>query len=960
VTAPARRTASSRDELLLQLPSLKRKAAQARFLARHPDLFKPDAVSWITESVREQAKIETGRAVTLAEFAVAIARKLRDRTVDAQSLRAMGNALYMSGQNRSAVEYHQRACKVFAKLGNRTQVARTLSASIQPLILTGQYSRAFRAAEKARKIFAAEGNEWRLARVELNAGNILHRQDRFAEALEYYRRACRYFSSDPQKDPEALAVALHNVAMCLVGLNKFPQALATHEEARRFAMKHGMQVLVGQADYNIASLHYSRGEHTRAIEMLRSTSETCRRANDQYHVALCHLDLSEIYLEVNQCKEAEDMARQAAADFKRLEMGYEAGKALANLALAMEQQGRAQSALALFDRARKIFVNERNYIWASRIDLHRAIIFIEQGQYSEGQRLCLAALKVFRKSKLPHNLILCRLLLADLYLRIGKLVLASRHCRVTLKHLRTLELPALSCQAHHLMGRIHAAAARSDEAHDSYQQARQLLESLRSGLNREELKISFMKSKLEIYEGLVELCLQRPPGQQRLEEAFEHIEQSKSRSLRDLMFKSGSEFHLPSNLDPALRRKVEDLRAEINWFSRSYEAEQLRASKHSWERLKQIQAEIRKREGELHRVVREMPFSMAESAGLLSPKAATVEEIRSRLGPDCVLLEYFQIRGQLVVVLLSHNSLEIVPVAAASQVSDLIARLQFQFSKFRMGPDYIREFSKSLMETTQRHLKQLYDALIDPLRKRLTGNHLLIVPHGMLHSLPFQALFDGQQYLIDSFSISYAPSATIFSLCHTRPTNTAGTALVLGIPDAAAPFVVDEAKAVASTIPAAEMLLGEAATTVLREKGEHSRFIHIATHGYFRQDDPMFSGIRLGDGILSLYDLYQLKLPAELITLSGCATGLSVVADGDELLGLVRGLIYAGAQSALLTLWDVQDRSTAEFMTAFYRHLSNGENKAVALRQAALELRETYPHPYYWAPFVLLGKVTSK
>ncbi len=117
----------------------------------------------------------------------------------------------------------------------------------------------------------------------------------------------------------------------------------------------------------------------------------------------------------------------------------------------------------------------------------------------------------------------------------------------------------------------------------------------------------------------------------------------------------------------------------------------------------------------------------------------------------------------------------------------------------------------------------------------------------------------------------------------------------------------------------------------------------------------MFSGVRLGDGVLSLYDLYQMKLPAELITLSGCATGLSVVTDGDELLGLLRGLIYAGATSAMLTLWDVQDRSTAEFMALFYGHLSRGEERATALRQAALKVREIHRHPYYWAPFVLLG-----
>lgn len=957
MTTTIRSVDTLRAELLGELPQLKSRAAQVRFLTQHPELLKAEVVSWLADSVREQARIDTGRAVILAKFAITIAHKLGSHAAVGQSLRAMGNALHVSGKNRSAVRYHEMARKIFVKLRSSTELARTLNASIQPLILTGQYDRAFSAVEQARQVFAAEGNQWRLARVELNAGNIFHRQDRFAEALERYQRARHYFLINPEQDPEALAVALHNVAMCLVGLNDFPQALATYEEARRFAVEHGMQVLVGQADYNIASLHYFRGEHSRAIEMLRSTLETCRRANDQYHVALCHLDLSEIYLELNQAKQAAEMAQEAAIDFERMGASYEAGKSLANLAVAMWQESKATSALELFAKARKMFVDNENRIWPSRIDLYRAIISVEQGRYPEARRLCLAALKVFRASKVPHNLILCRLLLAHLYLRMGKPALAYQHCSAALEHLRTLVLPVLICQAHHLMGQIHIAAGNRAEAYNCYQEARETLEALRSGLNREELRISFMKNRLEIYEELVELCLERSPGQRGLEEAFENIEQSKSRSLRDLMLKSGSEFLLTSNLDPDLLRKLRELRAEINWYSHRYEAEQIRGAKASPGHLARIQAEIRKRESDLLRVAREMPFSAAESAGLVSPKAATVEEIRSNLSRDSTLLEYFQIRGRFVAVLLRHDLLEIVPVAEVSRVNDVLARLQFQLSKFRLASEYTSAFGNSLLETTRRHLKELYDLLVGPVKKWLTGNHLLVVPHGILHSLPFHALFDGQRYLIDAFSVSYAPSATIFGLCQARSSNLSGSALVLGVPDAAAPFVLDEAHAVSAAIPAAELFLGERATAgVLEEKGQQSRFIHIATHGYFRQDDPMFSGIRLGDGILSLYDLYQLRLPAELITLSGCATGLSVVADGDELLGLVRGLIYAGAQSALLTLWDVHDHSTAQFMSAFYGHLASCADKAAALRQAALDLREVHPHPYYWAPFVLLGK----
>jgi CHAT domain-containing protein len=199
---------------------------------------------------------------------------------------------------------------------------------------------------------------------------------------------------------------------------------------------------------------------------------------------------------------------------------------------------------------------------------------------------------------------------------------------------------------------------------------------------------------------------------------------------------------------------------------------------------------------------------------------------------------------------------------------------------------------------TQTHLSDLYRELIAPLRSRLDAAHLVFVPHSLLHYVPFHALHDGQRHLIDSFSISYAPSATIYALCQRRPPAAGESSLVLGVPDAQTPFILDEARAVAARLPGSELFVGaEATTQVLREKGAGSRFLHIAAHGFFRPDNPMFSGIRLGDSYLTLYDLYNLKLPAEMITLSACVTGLNVIAAGDELLGLARGLFRAGAAS---------------------------------------------------------------
>ena len=118
----------------------------------------------------------------------------------------------------------------------------------------------------------------------------------------------------------------------------------------------------------------------------------------------------------------------------------------------------------------------------------------------------------------------------------------------------------------------------------------------------------------------------------------------------------------------------------------------------------------------------------------------------------------------------------------------------------------------------------------------------------------------------------------------------------------------------------------------------------------------MFSSLRLGDTWLNLFDIFNLHLGAELITLSACETGMSAVSEGDELLGLARGFLYAGTPSLVVSLWTVNDRSTAQLMRRFYEGLREGLGKAHALRQAILDLKKDFPHPYYWAPFILLGK----
>lgn len=944
------------EALLGEIAFLNDDAARNEFFARHAEIRGDDAIQLLNEASREKLRIDPHQALALAEAAVFLGNGVGSPDAQARSLRAKANALYNIGENSMSLEFHERALQVFRETGNREEQGRTYNASIQPNILLGRYDRAMEAAEAARELFRTLGDSRRLGHVEINVGNLYHRQDRFEDALACYDRA--YEMLAPLRDTEGLAVTLYNMAVSLITLNDFPRALASYQRAREMFVKYGMTLLVTQSDYNIAYLYYLRGEYARAIQMLRATRVDSEKNGDAHVHALCFLDLSEIYLELNMSGEAREIAHEGYLRFQKLGMGYEEAKCLANEAMAASQLGKALGSLDLFAKAREIFIREKNLVWPSLVDLYQAVVLFDEGRLFEARRFCQRAAVFFETSVLHGKAAFCHLLLARIAVRTGELAVARTECTRALERVARVESPSLHYQAHFLLGQIQQASHDPSAAYESYQEARKELETLRSSLRGEEIKISFMKNRLEVYERLVALCLDDPARTGFSEEAFGYMELAKSRSLAELLLHPSAALAAPDQGQSGLVRRIREMREELNWYYRRIEKEQLSSEANSPERIESLQKEAVARESRLVRVLREvqsaeMPAGAAESDGLPS-----LESIRETLPSHAAVIEYFAVNDQFVAAILTRQRVKIVPLTPVARATNLAGLLRFQLAKFALGADYVRTFQDALLRATRSHLEELYRELVAPLLEHVEAAHLIFVPHGVLHSVPLHALFDGEKYLMDRFTISYAPSAGVYALCHRRESHAKRGALVLGVPDARAPLIENEVRDVASALQDSKLVIGaEPAGEAVRAEAANYRLLHIATHGTFRQDSPMFSGIRLGSAYLNLYDLYQLKFDAELVTLSGCATGLNVVSAGDELLGLARGLLYAGAQSLFLTLWDVHDRSTSEFMTSFYRRLAKDPDRATAWQSAARELREKYPHPYHWAPFFLIGKV---
>jgi CHAT domain-containing protein len=240
-------------------------------------------------------------------------------------------------------------------------------------------------------------------------------------------------------------------------------------------------------------------------------------------------------------------------------------------------------------------------------------------------------------------------------------------------------------------------------------------------------------------------------------------------------------------------------------------------------------------------------------------------------------------------------------------------------------------------------------------RDLVSTRRVIIVPHGELNGVPFHALESGGRPLLLDHEVVQAPSASIHVHCRSARGRRSRSALLLGVPDETAPHIRDEIEDLARAVPNSRRFIGKTATeATLRRYGRHARLIHVAAHARFRHDDPMESGVLLADGWLTIPRIAELRLKPELLVLAGCATGRVSVTEGGELFGLIRGFLQAGASGLVTTLWPVPDTETQRFMKRFYAALEHG-GPAAALRSAALSIREEQPHPFHWAPFVMMG-----
>jgi CHAT domain-containing protein len=399
------------------------------------------------------------------------------------------------------------------------------------------------------------------------------------------------------------------------------------------------------------------------------------------------------------------------------------------------------------------------------------------------------------------------------------------------------------------------------------------------------------------------------------------------------------------------------LREELNWFYNQVNLPDSDIYSRGPEMMMDFYNEVRQREAAVSEITLQLRQRNLDALFQAGPFELT--RLMKELGAETALVEYFSLDGKLLAFVATEEGIEIVHLSASEQDVEIALRqFHFQLGALRHGAKALQDHLPALVARARHHLGWLYDLLMRPIEGRLGARRLVVVPNRVLHYIPFHALHDGSSYMIERREVCCVPSAAILLHCLVAPRRPLARATLLGISDERNPRAREEVLALAPVFPEGTTLLDDRASrAALSEHSAAAHVLHLACHGNFRLDNPLFSSLQLADGWLTVRDVYRLNLSCcELVTLSACETGVNALAPGDEWIGLARGFFSAGAPSLLVSQWIVDDEATASLMIDFYSHLRAGHGPAAALRYAQCQLLKDKPHPYFWAPFVILGR----
>jgi CHAT domain-containing protein/tetratricopeptide (TPR) repeat protein len=886
----------------------------------------------------------------------------------ALGLLARANALsIVLGEYRQAAELYEKAISIYAEQGCLVEQAQAQIGYVFTLGVLGRHAQAHASYEWASEVLRGNTAWFQLARLHVNMAIIHARLGEDSQALALFNEAREaYRQMGIEGEPHWLRIEL-NRAVVLRNLGRFDEAIQASHMAMEKHLELGQAVAAARAEQALAITYFVLGRYNESLAMLDHVREVLVQDGRQRHAMLVELFTSDCLLQLRRFPEVLDKCQRVRQLFGDRGTSYEVGQAILNEASAYIGLGQHQQALQSLEEARRLFEGEGNPVATADADLKIAQVAILEGQAEKGLSLALHCAEIYHKHDLPVWQARALLIAGRGALVLEQWQPAQAYAEEALALAEARRLPDIAFPARHLTGQLAVQAGDLEAGLAAFEQAIQDIESL-CGRMMVEFRASFVEDKERINEDAVDLSLRL--GQPL--HALELAERAKSRALLEMLaHRLDLSISVRNPADKPIVEELQDLRAQRDRLYRrmqSGEGYGQRGDSETFLDTRDSQGQrILALESKITELWHRLLIRNADYAREANLWQVRSEQIQPFIEPGTLLLEYYCIRGQFIAFLatgerVSARRLEI----SITQVQQLLQLLWLNLHSVPRSPaGRIENLRKNALGI----LARLYEGLLAPFESEIRqAGRLIIVPHNALHYIPFQALYDGEAYLCERQEISYLPGANVLRYCQPAalpatsetPASNCNLMAVGHSFHGRLPFTVQEAKTIAGMWNGEALLEEQATIGELRRRALDCRVLHLAAHGDFRPDNPLFSGLALADGWLTTLDIFNLRLSSALVTLSACQSGRSVVGGGDELLGLMRSFLAAGASALVSTLWAVEDRSTAQLMSAFYNYLSQGQRKDTALRQAQLDLMQdsqesAYRHPYYWAPFFLVG-----
>lgn len=814
---------------------------------------------------------------------------------------------------------------------------------------SGQYDRAKATRERALALYQTLGDASGESIAQQAIGETLFSMGQYAEAVVHYERALDANRRSPSAAREASI--LSNVGSAYRSMGRFGAALDALQKSLATFRSLGDQSGSAQTLNFLGIVSRAQAEYDRAIAYYRESIAIRRASGDRRGQAQALGNLGGVYLDLGQVELAIEASTSSLLIAQEIGYTAQVGFAEQNIGSALAGGGRPLDALARYQIALDIWrrIGRTSQVaWTlHKIGILRLFQLNEIGAARDSLTEGLAVARTIRDPEAEGYSLYE---LGNVERLQGAAPAALTRFDEALRIAQSIGSRDLEYQVLADRGRALTALGRVDEAIADLRESVRIVNDLRVNVRSDMSKIAFVDTRQDVFQTLATTLLAAGrPG-----EALEAAEAGRARAFADLL--SSRRVQAQPQVRPALSklRAAVALREESGADSSTSGDATARGADLA---VDAALAGVRAQNPEL-----------ASLVAVESPSVAAIADTARRL--RATIVEYLVTDDALIAWVVDrsgsiHSSRTDV---SAARLARLIRDLHEQL-------DGLPDGRTPASLTPQ--LQELGHIVIEPIAAWLPTSALdlvVVIPHGPLALLPFAALADASgRPLIERHTLAFAPAASLFQYTSNKRAAKGSvpiTALIVVDPvppDGSGLSRLagsgEEGRRVAARLGSSRTRVltgGQASEAAVKRAGGSARILHFATHGLVSEVRPGDSSLLLAsgegeDGYLRVDEIFGLDLHADLVVLSGCSTGLGKPT-GDGIFGLSRAFLYAGTPSVIVSLWDVSDHATAYLMDRFYAELTNGLDKAHALREAQRATRIRFHQPAVWAPFILIGE----